>query len=513
MNNTTLQTATDLGNKNASVDITNRLKESKRLPGVNHAVPCSLPQTNTSSPIPPIIQSSKTINSGIRDNKYNGDSNTASISLPPIDHIHWNTQQQLPTIGLSYPTAQPPPPPYFPQTSPLQNLAPISQQQGQAMPAFILAPYNQAIQTQQQSYIQTQQSIIPQIYQYQQLQNYQNQQLSTPNYTVVPPIQQQFSGYLQHRLSPIKSQTREQPKQRDEEKRQEPQEQLEHIEKNSTSSSPRVRPNVHENMLPRAKNQESIKKSPLSTGKVEKPKKRKGSPKIRKANLSAAKLTTLVELLHGLTNSNKCFTDFLSFLNRNVHSLFQLSKKLSEIKNNVCKLNDPSLKELHSFIANFPKQELESLEDISSRYMEVFSLWKNIESISPQVSESQICKTLPESAIEDELIDENSNYPKVPGESVSLKVVPLKPVENQSKLEFNSHGTLHPDLSITMKLSCQHCGSTSTPEWRKGPEDAKILCNACGLFHTKLVKKFNPELARLELKRRRENGEVTNRRI
>ena len=29
-------------------------------------------------------------------------------------------------------------------------------------------------------------------------------------------------------------------------------------------------------------------------------------------------------------------------------------------------------------------------------------------------------------------------------------------------------------------LICQSCGTLESPEWRKGPEGRKTLCNACG---------------------------------
>lgn len=38
--------------------------------------------------------------------------------------------------------------------------------------------------------------------------------------------------------------------------------------------------------------------------------------------------------------------------------------------------------------------------------------------------------------------------------------------------------------------SCTHCGTSSTPEWRRGPDGCRTLCNACGLFYSKLRKKF-----------------------
>lgn len=37
--------------------------------------------------------------------------------------------------------------------------------------------------------------------------------------------------------------------------------------------------------------------------------------------------------------------------------------------------------------------------------------------------------------------------------------------------------------------SCQACGTAETPEWRRGPDGARTLCNACGLHYAKLVRK------------------------
>lgn len=28
---------------------------------------------------------------------------------------------------------------------------------------------------------------------------------------------------------------------------------------------------------------------------------------------------------------------------------------------------------------------------------------------------------------------------------------------------------------------CHSCSTTETPEWRRGPDGARTLCNACGL--------------------------------
>ncbi|KAJ1786691.1 hypothetical protein LPJ62_003694 [Coemansia sp. RSA 2167] len=37
--------------------------------------------------------------------------------------------------------------------------------------------------------------------------------------------------------------------------------------------------------------------------------------------------------------------------------------------------------------------------------------------------------------------------------------------------------------------SCRSCGISETPEWRRGPDGARTLCNACGLHYAKLNKK------------------------
>ena len=36
---------------------------------------------------------------------------------------------------------------------------------------------------------------------------------------------------------------------------------------------------------------------------------------------------------------------------------------------------------------------------------------------------------------------------------------------------------------------CHSCNTTETPEWRRGPDGARTLCNACGLRWAKQVRK------------------------
>lgn len=58
-------------------------------------------------------------------------------------------------------------------------------------------------------------------------------------------------------------------------------------------------------------------------------------------------------------------------------------------------------------------------------------------------------------------------------------------------------GALHPDPKKQRKGKaappgrCHSCNRAETPEWRRGPDGARTLCNACGLHYAKLTRKLN----------------------
>lgn len=101
----------------------------------------------------------------------------------------------------------------------------------------------------------------------------------------------------------------------------------------------------------------------------------------------------------------------------------------------------------------------------------------------------------------------------VPGESVSMQVDPIKATEYINQAVLYPKGKLQRDLSYKIKTVCLQCGSDKTPEWRKGPERVRTLCNACGLFYNKLTKKYGVIEAEAELQRRKRDGEPTNRKL
>ncbi|ODQ78183.1 hypothetical protein BABINDRAFT_177391 [Babjeviella inositovora NRRL Y-12698] len=63
------------------------------------------------------------------------------------------------------------------------------------------------------------------------------------------------------------------------------------------------------------------------------------------------------------------------------------------------------------------------------------------------------------------------------------------------------------------KVQCLQCGSTETPEWRRGPYGSRTLCNACGLFHSKLVKRKGEAEAAKIMRGRLQSGQGMDRRI
>lgn len=63
-----------------------------------------------------------------------------------------------------------------------------------------------------------------------------------------------------------------------------------------------------------------------------------------------------------------------------------------------------------------------------------------------------------------------------------------------------------------IQTSCIHCNEQDTPEWRRGPYGNRTLCNACGLFYRKLIKKFGIKNANL-LMRYRQNICPQDRRV
>ncbi|KAG1046465.1 hypothetical protein G6F43_011049 [Rhizopus delemar] len=89
------------------------------------------------------------------------------------------------------------------------------------------------------------------------------------------------------------------------------------------------------------------------------------------------------------------------------------------------------------------------------------------------------------------------SYPSTPSSSQSR---PFHEDTNSSKYEMIRQArnlqdnNLRPKYRRRNKRSmigqrCHSCNTTETPEWRRGPDGARTLCNACGLHYSKLLRK------------------------
>ncbi|KAF7730970.1 hypothetical protein EC973_001016 [Apophysomyces ossiformis] len=56
-------------------------------------------------------------------------------------------------------------------------------------------------------------------------------------------------------------------------------------------------------------------------------------------------------------------------------------------------------------------------------------------------------------------------------------------------MSFNGTRQRKRGKRTTFQGRCHSCNISETPEWRRGPDGARTLCNACGLHYAKLTRK------------------------
>eukprot|EP01133_Synstelium_polycarpum_P007383 gene7383-8604_t len=78
----------------------------------------------------------------------------------------------------------------------------------------------------------------------------------------------------------------------------------------------------------------------------------------------------------------------------------------------------------------------------------------------------------------------NNNMPQSAEHALDL----LAAGGDASKVAIGNGGGATKRKSTEIK-HCTSCGTTSSPEWRKGPAGNQSLCNACGLYFAKLVRR------------------------
>jgi hypothetical protein len=97
------------------------------------------------------------------------------------------------------------------------------------------------------------------------------------------------------------------------------------------------------------------------------------------------------------------------------------------------------------------------------------------------------------------------------GQNISLVVKPPTPVTTAQASQPRDN--LNEELSVRSDQKCQQCGTDDTPEWRRGPYGTRSLCNACGLFYSKLSKGHGMKIAADIMLERRDRGEGDDRRL
>lgn len=63
------------------------------------------------------------------------------------------------------------------------------------------------------------------------------------------------------------------------------------------------------------------------------------------------------------------------------------------------------------------------------------------------------------------------------------------------------------------QVKCHQCGLEETPEWRRGPTGSRSLCNACGIYYMKLLRKFTPNQAACVFVFKKKTNTITERSV
>lgn len=95
----------------------------------------------------------------------------------------------------------------------------------------------------------------------------------------------------------------------------------------------------------------------------------------------------------------------------------------------------------------------------------------------------------------------------------------LVQLKNSGQMENRRRFKSEPDMRMPKKRGrkkkantiCSQCRLENTPEWRRGPEGSRTLCNACGLFYLKLTKRFGPNQAGTIMRVKKSRNEIYDR--
>jgi hypothetical protein len=183
--------------------------------------------------------------------------------------------------------------------------------------------------------------------------------------------------------------------------------------------------------------------------------------------------------------------------------------KMAQFSQNFCERYDKFNKtEMIKFIQTISSSDIDIQIDLHERMINLLQAFK-------QFGINSCFKTIP------------SKFPKTSGDTLPHKTPPRRnshpghtskikmQISGGNKLmtKIPKMGGLNIDLSQKHRIVCQHCGSKETPEWRRGPHGSRTLCNACGLFYSKLTKRYGMKHADEVMSYRKTLGTVNDRRV
>ncbi|CAG98557.1 Gat2p [Kluyveromyces lactis] len=209
---------------------------------------------------------------------------------------------------------------------------------------------------------------------------------------------------------------------------------------------------------------------------------------------------------HLLTWSSQKIKDVLvndlTQLSNETRSMLKVTNRLLELKN----MNDWNRKKPQLPSINQLRNELQ--KPMTEFQFPMRPRSKNVFNVTVRKSEVEIPTAATNTKMEKPVIQVvghrgSKSDSSIGGTSHTFKVDKVKPRKR------NSVSQQQRMISVAAgdgTESCKHCHETVTPEWRRGPYGNRTLCNACGLFYCKLIRKFNTKDANILMHYRKMKG-------
>lgn len=219
----------------------------------------------------------------------------------------------------------------------------------------------------------------------------------------------------------------------------------------------------------------------------------------------------LLNILHSIEKGNDSYKHLIPFMNRIDYDFMSFSENSAfEINNGTHNhelfnlffqynssstqqtLTNISCSDLHNFLETIPLPAINDCLNYLETIKDAFHKWLTFR--EQELERDAKLLPLTNEQISDNSLtaSETSSSPEAKNETPELE----KEDPEKETIE-----------------ECLQCSSVDTPEWRRGPYGPRSLCNACGLFYGKLIKRFGKEQAATVMARRKSQGNGTDRRI